>query len=743
MSKNKITRWIDLQNKRIGFNLAKKVFPKLEEGKSLSYLFKIKFLPYYFARSFLMLLNFFRFNKTLYKPYLDILKSKNHKKGRDLIFQLSGLKIYKYKDVFNKHIEVQDIKIDKSLTPKVSVIIPVYNQINYTLNLLSSLGKNVKEVDYEVIIVDDNSNDNTTSILPRVDNLIYVRNDENKGFLLSCEEGVKQASGEFICFLNNDTYVLENWLKSLIETIENDADVGLVGSKLLYPYGLLQEAGGIIYPDGSGSNYGKFANPDAPRFNFMREVDYCSGASILLRKEDFISLNGFDKRYIPAYYEDTDLCFSIRHVLKKKVIYQPLSQLIHFEGISSGKSPKQGNVKSYQDVNRVKFVEKWAEFLNSGNYKKYPKAAIKYQRKKEIVVVDSYLPFYDKESGSNRIFRLLKIFKELNLHVIFIPKDGVKVEPYYSELTQLGIEVFVKHLGKSEYKEEIVKRSRRADYVWICRPEINNRYKEIFNITSSPLWIYDTIDLHYVRLQRALKLYPNDKKLRKDIDKIKELELSLAKQADVTICITDVEQKELKAEGVNNTDVVPNIHDLKINKFLKFEERKGLIFIGSFVHHPNEDGILWFVNEIMPLVWKVDPDIEITLLGANPTQNILLLSSDRVFVKGYIHDVSDYFESAKVFVAPLRYGAGMKGKIGHSLEYGLPVVTTDIGAEGMGLIDGENALIANTEEEFAEAILALYKNKDTWDKVHQGSMQVIAPLTTTTVSKSISQILKI
>src|SRR5690606_17002869 len=149
-----------------------------------------------------------------------------------------------------------------------------------------------------------------------------------------------------------------------------------------------------------------------------------------------------------------------------------------------------------------------------------------------------------------------------------------------------------------------------ADYVWICRPEINNRYKEIFNVKPFPLWIYDTVDLHYVRLQRALKLYPNDQKLKKDINKIKALELSVAKHADVTICITDVDQIAHKAERIENTEVIPNIHDLKINKFLKFEERKGLVFRGSFVHHPNEDGILWFVNKIMPLVWKVDPDIE-------------------------------------------------------------------------------------------------------------------------------------
>lgn len=743
MSKNKITRWIDLQSKRISYAFAKKIYPKLESGKPTKYIFKLKFLHFYIGRGALLLLNFFRFNKSLYKPYIDILKLSSNSKFKKLLVQFSGIKSLEYKEVFNGNINPNLIKLKRSENPIVSIVIPVYNQITYTLNLLFSISKNIKNIEYELIIVDDYSVDETNAILTKIPNVNYIRNNSNQGFLISSDLGAKNAKGKYVCFLNNDTYVLENWLESLVQTISKDEMIGLVGSKLLYSYGLLQEAGGIIYSDGSGCNYGKFSNPESPQYNYARETDYCSGASILMRKDDYIHLNGFDKRYIPAYYEDTDLCFAIRHILNKKVLYQPLSQLIHFEGISSGKSPKNGNVKSYQDVNRIKFVEKWGNILEQKNSIKSLEAANKYQKKKEIVVIDSYLPFHDKESGSNRIFNLIKIFQSLSLHVVFIPKDGVKVDPYYSELTYLGVEVIIKNLGKSEFRKSILNRARAADYVWICRPEVNKKFKKIFDIQSPPIWIYDTIDLHYVRLKRALELYPNDPKLKKKINKIKELELSIARQADITICITSVEKEELKSEAINSTTVIPNIHDLKIKKHLKFEQREGLIFIGSFAHHPNEDGILWFINEIMPLVWRTNPAITVTLLGANPTPKILALNSEKVFVKGYIHDVSDYFEIARVFVAPLRYGAGMKGKIGHSMEFGLPVVTTNIGAEGMGLENEKNSIISNNSAEFADGIIRLYTNEELWLNIHHNSMEAIMPFTTDFVSKDISKLLKL
>jgi GT2 family glycosyltransferase len=244
--------------------------------------------------------------------------------------------------------------------PYVSIVIPVYNKILYTQNCLASILEHT-DVPYEVIVVDDNSSDATAETLAQMQNVRVVHANENRGFVRSCNAGANVARAGYILFLNNDTTVTTGWLSSLVETLDRDCAAGAVGSKLVYPDGTLQEAGGIIWKDASGWNFGKFDDASKPEYNYLREVDYCSGAALMIRKELFEQVGGFDTRYSPGYWEDTDLCFSVR---KKgyKVMFQPESVVIHFEGISAGTSTSSG-MKRYQEINAGKFVEKWSKEL--------------------------------------------------------------------------------------------------------------------------------------------------------------------------------------------------------------------------------------------------------------------------------------------------------------------------------------------------------------------------------------------
>ena len=171
--------------------------------------------------------------------------------------------------------------------------------------------------------------------LADVTGLRIVTNDENLGFLRSCNRAAAQARGRYLVLLNNDTLVLPGWLDALLQTAKDGEDVGAVGAKLIYPNGLLQEAGGIVWQDGSAWNWGRGEDPEDPRFQYVRQVDYCSAACLLVPKALFDELGGFDDRYAPAYYEDTDLCFAIR-ARGKRVLYQPAAQVVHFEGVSHG-----------------------------------------------------------------------------------------------------------------------------------------------------------------------------------------------------------------------------------------------------------------------------------------------------------------------------------------------------------------------------------------------------------------------
>ena len=626
-----------------------------------------------------------------------------------------------------------DFQIPRHESPLVSIIIPVYNQISYTFNCLRSIAKNVSsDLAIEVIVVNDCSTDNTDRILKKVRGLKQINNSHNLGFLKSCNRGFIAAKGQYIYFLNNDTELRPQALEHLVSICQQDLDIGAVGSKLIYPDGSLQEAGGIIWQDASGWNYGRNENALAPQYNYLRPVDYCSGASLLVRKSALIALNGFDRDFAPAYYEDTDLCFAIRHRLGLKVMYQPLSEVIHHEGVSCGTQLSNG-IKRYQSVNLKKFAAKWANRLQDYPLKKddltVAAASRRHSGNKTILVIDIYPPCYDKESGSRRIWQLLEIFKQLNYHVIFMPDNGAKEEPYVGMLQEKGIEVIYTQSGYgTPIEQQLQELLPLVDIAWICRPQLYEKYAPSIQEYDRIKLVYDTVDLHYLRLQRAGQFSNSGNSIEsmREWVRMQSRELQAAHEADLTIAIAETEKEILQEQQVGSLAVVPNIHSPYLGDSPSFADRKGLLFIGSYNHPPNVDGVLWLVREIMPLVWQQIPELTVTLLGNNPTPKIAALKDSRIIVTGYVPDVTSYFLEHRVFVAPLRYGAGMKGKIGQSLEYGLPIVSTAIGIEGMNLVDEQNVLTANRSDEFAKQIIKLYRNENLWNKLANNSHDAIA-----------------
>jgi glycosyltransferase involved in cell wall biosynthesis len=350
---------------------------------------------------------------------------------------------------------------------------------------------------------------------------------------------------------------------------------------------------------------------------------------------------------------------------------------------------------------------------------------------KTILVIDASLPYYDKDSGSNRMLHLLKIFRQLGYHVIFFPDSGKAEEPYFTLIQQMQVEVIHKRAGSSAWRKELYRCIERVDICWLSRPDLNEKYRYILRTNKKIKWIYDTVDLHFVRLGReALLLSDQAKRLRRQrsADKFQKLEISLSKAADVTIAITETEAAELATRGAKLVKVVPNIHVPQPGTSMEFSKREGIMFIGGFAHQPNIDAVIWLINEIMPLVWKSLPDVKVYLVGSHPPQQVLDLATDRVVVTGYVKDVSPYFNTCRVFVAPLRYGAGMKGKIGQALEYALPIVSTKIGIEGMKLENRVNVLEANTTDELNHSVVELYSNSELWQKLHKNGLSALKPL---------------
>ncbi|WP_431211969.1 glycosyltransferase [Puia sp. P3] len=504
--------------------------------------------------------------------------------------------------------------------PVVSIVIPAYNNWAYTRNCLISIYQLTDDVSYEVIVGDNVSTDETVNLEKYFTNVVYLRNPENLGYIKNVNNAASHARGRFILTLNNDTTVTRGWLSSLVDVMDRDPKAGLVGSKLVYPNGLMQEAGGIIWRDASGWNYGREGNPEAPEYNYLKEVDYVSGASNLIRKEIWDRLKGLDERYVPAYFDDSDLAFSIRG-LGYKTVYQPLSVVIHYEGMAHGTDTSSGT-KKYQVVNREKFIEKWKAVLGTENFPNGENvfhARDKSKGKKTIVVIDHYVPHFDKDAGSRTTFQLLNLFVRLNYNVKFIGDNFYKHEPYTTILQQMGIEVLYGEYYRDNWKQWIINNKKYIDYFYVNRPHISIKYIDFLRQNTNAKIVYYGHDLHFVR-ERLQYEIEKDPTLLASIEQWKKTETEIIRQSD-TVLTLSYDEKEIIEKEIGHADVriMPAFSYSRFNEpVTNFDQRKNILFVGGFGHKPNVDAVLWFAREVFPLVRRELKDVEFVIAGSKP-----------------------------------------------------------------------------------------------------------------------------
>lgn len=612
--------------------------------------------------------------------------------------------------------------------PVISIVIPVYNQFEYTYLCIKSILENSGDVAYEIIIADDCSTDLTTEIDEIIHGVHTIHNESNLRFLRNCNNAAKQARGQYILFLNNDTQVQADWLAPLIELIERDDSIGMVGSKLVYPDGRLQEAGGILWQDGSAWNYGNRANPDEPEFNYVKEADYISGAAIMIRKSLWEEIGGFDERFVPAYCEDSDLAFEVRkHGCK--VMYQPKSVVVHFEGVSNGTDTTSGQ-KAYQVTNQKKFLEKWQQELQENHL---PNAVDPFRarersvHKKILLMVDHYVPHYDKDAGSRTVYQYLQLFVNQGFSVKFIGDNFFAHQPYTDTLQQMGVEVLYGPYYAKHWKDWLKENGKDIGYVFLNRPHISVKYIDAVREFTNARVIYYGHDLHFLREKREYELTGDAALLQSSADwEKKELDLILA--ADMAYYPSYVEEQaihEIAPQAKVKAIPAYLFSDVEESEY-HFDKRKDLMFIGGFGHRPNVDAVKWLANEIMPALVKKLPDIRVYILGSNPPEEVKQLATENLLIKGFVTDeeLQEYYQNCRISIVPLRYGAGIKGKVIEAMRFGTPVMTTSVGAEG---IKGAESIldIADETADFVEQLAALYQNEAELVRRSKASYQYI------------------
>jgi len=624
----------------------------------------------------------------------------------------------------------------------------------------------------EYLLVDDGSTNVTAELPSYLAHLSasfgiryeLMRYPVSVGFTLATTEAARRSNGTYLFFLNNDAFVKRWALRALLDTFNTHADVGVVGAKLVGRDDAVQEAGAIVWADSSGAWFNKYAplyrgkrNEVNHRLNYMRETDYVSAAVAMVPRELFLAEGMFDFHFSPGYYEDTDLSFTVR-AKGLRVLYVPFAHVVH-----QPHSTYQSSMDHLLDRNKAQFAAKWAHKLLGhmppcnvahacwSSKAMYTHLAATRMYTYRVLWMDMILPEPDRDSGSVRTLTMLKILLAMRCHVsiVSIQRSGRGRHERYTRMLQfLGVHVIpsFKLMKSFEVREPY-------DFIIVARRDTYAAARELLHRHyPNTLLVADTVDLHFLRervRRQFIESHADEPQLLADIfggnaasrlangtehARLRELELDSVCASSVAIVVSEPERQALQAEASGDGRetippivVIANAHEPVPPTRTPLRHRHGLVFVGNFNHLPNRDAVLFFAREVLPRLLRIprvaaDPGFVFHVVGANAIPPAVLAlngSTDvhgvtRVIVHGFVQSLRPLYATMRVSVAPLRWGAGVKGKVNTAHQLGVPVVATPVAVDGMHAIEGTHVLLGETPVDLAAAVLQAYYNASAW-----------------------------
>ncbi|MCC6104902.1 glycosyltransferase [Acetobacter sp.] len=616
--------------------------------------------------------------------------------------------------------------------PELSVIMVAHNNFAMTMTALNSLRENFGG-QIQVVLVDSGSSDEIRHIERHVRGINVIRTLGNVGFLQGCNAALQHVQADFTLYLNNDLELMPRAIETALARFVKEPQAGAVGAKLVRTNGLLQEAGSIVWKNGSVCGYLRDETPDCPEANYVRSVDFCSGAFLMVRTDLLRSLNGFLDDYAPAYFEETDLCVRIRRH-GWDVIYDPGVVILHYEYGTSGTIESVHMMQRNQGL----FIEKNANYIAS----RYPRNAQKdllarsaRSFDKRVLFLEDFLPFRHLGSGFTRSNDIMTVMvRDLNCHVTAYPifRPLGMTEDIYTGFPDRAEVMWNK--GLEDLAGFLNSRPGYYDVIWIARTHNLDRLAPVFAECAAALaGSKIVLDTEAVAAPRELQKWVlKGETPQHTLDELLQKEFRAAWYVNRFVAVNQKDASILRRLGHSDVHVLGHLQQAR--RFTPgFKERQDILFIGAIhdTDSPNLDSLIWFVSEVLPkLDGKLPQDVKFRICGyLNPEVDVSrLLLNPRVEIVGRVPEVSSYYDTHRIFVAPTRFAGGIPYKIHEAAAHGLPIVASDILCEQVGWQAGEDMLAPATGNaaSFADAIVSLYEERELWQKLRYNALRRIA-----------------
>jgi GT2 family glycosyltransferase len=623
----------------------------------------------------------------------------------------------------------ETLRLPCAAQPDVSIILVLYNQAELTFGCLGSIIETLAHASFgvEVVIVDNHSTDDTAALLDRLEGATVIRNSANLHFLKAVNLAARSARGRTILLLNNDAQLLPGALASALRTLDSDAAIGAVGGRIILPDGTLQEAGSIIWRDGACSGYARGQDPHTPDVMFQRNVDYCSGAFLLTPTALFRAMGGFDERFAPAYYEETDYCVRLWEG-GHRVVYDPDATIIHYE---FGSSTQSGDALRLQAANHAIFAAQHREWLD----KQFPASPLNLLAARtartealRILVLEDRVPKVELGTGYPRANRLLHEMVEAGAEVTLFPMFRHKEDWHGVRLAlDKRIEVLIS-ADRYQLRDYLVARPNQFDAILVCRPPNMEAFLEAVGpergLLGGAAVLYDAEALF---VTRTLQRRATDGDPVPDLErhKLVAAEVSLTRIAKAVISVTPAEQEVLEDYGAPDVHILGHaLDDAPIPT--GYDARDQIVFLGAIQEDsaPNAEAVRWFAESILPPLRQAlgKPDFRLTVVGLNKAKTIAAMDGDTLELVGMVESLPPALARARVMVVPSRLGAGIPHKVHQAAMLGIPMVVTGLIASQLGWDDGTEILVADDPGAFAAACARLYDDPALWERVRDNAL---------------------